>query len=326
MRFLASPRVIKSSYERGMLSKLFPFKTRAIKEPPPLADGVQQSILGYLGMRSIAIMPRAAQQAFEIATNPNSEAEEYVTLVERDEGLSARVLKIANSVYYNRGSGSKTIAEAINVIGITELSGLLNASALSHFFPSRHPLRVTLWKHNIGVAVAARVLARSANPSAPEQAFLAGLMHDIGKLLMVQQQPTMYERVVKRAHAEGLESATAETEEFPFDHTQVGHLIAERWKFSADLITVISSHHRPWSDIAPRSVTAVVKAADSVAHVLGLGAGVDTSALRRVHEPLLSDAWRSLEIPPSEQETVLRSITRTFDEEHSMYESWGSPS
>lgn len=307
-----------------MLSKFFSFKTKSKPEPAQLADGVQQSILSYLGIRSIPIMPRAAQQAFELATNPNAEAEEYVTLIERDEGLTARVLKIANSVYYNRGAGSKTIAEAINVIGLSELNGLLNSSALSHFFPSRHPLRTALWKHNIGVAVAARELARKVNQSVSEQAFLGGLMHDLGKLLMLQQQPALYERLTKRAHVEGLESTTAETEEFPFDHTQVGHLIAERWRFSPELTTIISRHHRPWAELPKLSVTALVKAADSIAHTLGLGAGLESSSLRRIHEPLVVEAWRHLELAQRDQEPLLLSITRTFEEEYSMYESWGN--
>lgn len=305
-----------------MLSKIFGAKSKKTDPVPRLADGVRQSILGYLGMKSIPIMPKAAQQAFQLATNPNAETEDYVSVVERDEGLSARVLKVANSVYYNRGSGSKTIAEAINVIGLTELKGLLNSSALSNFFPSRNQIRGNFWAHDVGVAITARVLARATNPSKTDQAFLGGLMHDIGKLLILQQHGAQYEKVVLHGHSEGLESIDAETVTYPFDHTHVGHLIAERWNFSPDLTLVISDHHRAWRDIPDNSVTALVKASNIMAHSLGLGAGRESQQTRRIYEPKLAEAYEHLRIPEPLQREILALAASTFEQEHSLYESW----
>jgi HD-like signal output (HDOD) protein len=307
-----------------MLSKLFGSKSKSPEEAPPLADGVRQSIMSYLGMKSIPIMPKAAQQAFQLATNPNAEPEDYISVVERDEGLSARVLKVANSVYYNRGAGSKTIAEAMNVIGLTELKGLLNSSALSNFFPSRNHLRTNFWAHDVGVAITARVLARALNPSGTDQAFLGGLMHDIGKLLILQQHSGHYEKVVIHGYTEGLESVDAETITYPFDHTQVGHLIAERWNFSSDLTLVISHHHKPWREIQKNSITALVKASNIIAHTLGLGAGRETQQTRRIYEPKLAEAWEHLSVSESAQREILELAGSTFEQEHSLYESWSN--
>lgn len=306
-----------------MLSKFFGSKSKDSDNRPHLPDGVTQSILSYLGMKSIPVMPKAAQQAFQLATNPNSEAEDYVSIVEKDEGLSAKVLKIANSVYYDRGAGSKTIPDAINVIGITELKGLLNATALSNFFPSRHNLRAQFWAHDVAVAITSRVLARSTNPSLTDQVFLGGLMHDIGKLLIVQQHTTNYERVVLHGYSEGLESIDAEVLEYPFDHTQVGHLIAERWNFSADLTAIICRHHKPWKDIPKDSTTAIVKGGNIIAHALGLGAGREANQARRIYEPMLADAWEHLGITSeSSQKDILHTASETFEQERSLYESW----
>ena len=306
-----------------MLSKFFRSKSKDADDRPHLPDGVTQSILSYLGMKSIPVMPRAAQQAFQLATNPNSEAEDYVSIVEKDEGLSAKVLKVANSVYYDRGAGSKTIADAINVIGLTELKGLFNATALSNFFPSRHVLRAQFWAHDVAVAITSRVLARAINPSLTDQVFLGGLMHDIGKLLIVQQHTTHYERVVLHGYSEGLESTDAEVLEYPFDHTQVGHLIAERWNFSADLTTVISRHHKPWKDLPSGSTTAIVKAGNIIAHSLALGAGREANQARRIYEPMLAAAWEHLKVASENlQKEILLSAAETFEQERSLYESW----
>jgi HD-like signal output (HDOD) protein len=305
-----------------MLSKFFGSKSKSEDEMSPLADGVRRSILGYLGMKSIPIMPKAAQQAFQLSANPNAEASDYIAIVERDEGLSSRVLKIANSVFYDRGGGSKTIADAVNVIGLTELKGLLNATTLTNLFPTRHPLRAQLWAHNVATAVVSRFLARQLLPSQTDQAFLGGLMHDIGKLLILQQHTASYERLILRGISDCLESIQAEVLEYPFDHTQVGHLIAERWAFSADLTNVISRHHRPWKDIPRHSVIALVKAANIITHAAALGASRELTQMRRAYEPLLPEAWEHLGVNEMNQRDMLERARVTFNDESELFDSW----
>jgi putative nucleotidyltransferase with HDIG domain len=307
-----------------MLSKLFGSKWRDSEEHPRLAEGVRQSIITYLGIKSLPIMPKIAQQAFQLATNPNAEPEDYIEVVERDEGLTARVLKIANSVYYNRGTGSKTISEAVTIIGATELKCLMNSTALSNFFPSRNPLRAQFWAHDIAVGITARTLAQITDPAHTDMAFLGGLMHDIGKLFMLQQHTTKYEKVVTHGFSEGLESVDGEVLEYPFDHTQVGHLIAERWHFSPELVAVISRHHKPWKEIPRHSVLGIVKSANIITHALALGAGREANQARRIYEPMLPEAFQHLGIAEPMQKEILERAASTFEEERSLYESWSN--
>jgi HD-like signal output (HDOD) protein len=269
-------------------------------------------------------MPQAAQQAFQLATNPKAEAHDYIEVIEADEGLSARVLKIANSVFYDRGGGSKTIADAVNVVGISELKGLLNATALSNVFPLRHPMRRQLWAHDVATAITARLVCRNLLPSCTDQAFLAGLMHDIGKLLLLQRHTDTYDKLVKRGLADGLESVKAEALEYPFDHTEVGHLIGERWNFSAELITVIRNHHQPWSDIPQQSLTAIVKASNILTHVLELAGAGESPSMRRIYEPLLPEAWEFLRVSSSMQRSLSEEVNRCFEHEFELFASWGN--
>jgi putative nucleotidyltransferase with HDIG domain len=307
-----------------MLSKLFGRQSNQRKEHPPLADGVRQSIVSYLGITSLPIMPKVAQQAFQLATSPNAEPEDYIAVVERDEGLSARILKIANSVYYSRGSDSKTITDAVTVIGISELQCLMNATALSNFFPTRHPLRALFWAHDIAVAVTARTLANALCPTQADMAFLGGLMHDLGKLFMLQQHTTTYEKVVTRGFEKGLQSIDGETVAYPFDHTQVGHLIAERWHFTPELTAVISRHHKGWQEIPKDSVVALVKTANIIAHTLALGAGREATQGRRTYEPMLPEAWKHLGVLEPLQIELLNRAASAFEQERSLYESWST--
>jgi putative nucleotidyltransferase with HDIG domain len=307
-----------------MLSKLFGSKSKRNDESPPLAAGLKESIVSYLGVKSLPIMPKVAQQAFQLATSPNAEPEDYIAVVERDEGLSARVIKIANSVYYSRGTESKTISDAVTVIGVTELQCLMNATALSNFFPSRHALRATFWAHDVAVAITARLLAQTIRPNQADMAFLGGLMHDIGKLFMLQQHTANYEKVVAHGFEEGLETINGETLEYPFDHTQVGHLIAEKWHFTPELTACISRHHKPWNEIPKDSVVALVKTANILVHTLALGAGREANQARRIYEPMLPEAWEHLGIAESLRAEILKRAASTFEQEHSLYESWSN--
>lgn len=303
-----------------------PFKKKkaAPETVANLPSGVRTTIMHTLGLSTIPLMPQAAQHAFELTTNPRAEAHDYIEVIEADESLSAKVLKIANSVFYDRGGGSKTIAEAVAVVGISELQGLLNATALANVFPVRTPFRNQLWAHDVATAITARLLARTLLPSCIDQAFLAGLMHDIGKLLMLHRLTTSYERVLKQAAGAGIISTEAEAREYPFDHTEVGQLLAERWNFAAELTTVIRTHHQDWEIHPHLSLTGIIKASDILTHALGLTAHSEPPALQQTYEQLLPAAWEYLRIPPGSQRGVIEEARRTFQHEHELFASWGA--
>jgi HD-like signal output (HDOD) protein len=307
-----------------MLKKLFSFtQPKKPEQEPLMSDALRVSILQSLGLKSVPVMPGAAQQAFSVATNPNAEAHDFVAVIEADEGLSSRVLKIANSVFYNRGGGSQTIVEAVQVLGMSELRNLLNATTLANLFPVKHPLRAEFWAHNVATAITARVLARSLLSHKREQMFLAGLMHDLGKLLLLQQHVDNYERVVKQALADGLEAPEAEVKAYPFDHTHVGQLVAEKWRFSRELYDAIGDHHKPWQDVPTDTITSIIKLSDVLVHATGLGAQRDVPAYQRIYSPLLDDAWQFFNVPKRDQKQLMQEVSLDFNTEFQTYETWG---
>lgn len=246
------------------------FKPRVQEEKPaPLSAAESQAILATVGIRAIPSMPAAAQRAFELSTNPNAEARDFVEVIESDESMSARVLRVANSVFFDRGKPSKTIEEAVLVIGINEVRSLLSANSLAEIFPSRHPSRTQLWMNDLACAIFSKMLAERSMPSKADLAFLAGLMHDIGKLLLLQRLQDGYSKVLTDA---GVKGTFIEPEEvlYPFNHTQAGQLVGEKWNFSKEILFAIRYHHAPWEEIKG-SVAGIVRAADTIAHALGIG-------------------------------------------------------
>lgn len=262
-------------------------------------------------------MPGAAEKAFTVATDPSAEALDFVEVIESDEGLSARILKIANSVYFSRGEESETIVEAVTTIGTAELRTVLGSSTLQELFPSGSPLRTSLWEHDVSVAIISRFLAEQIQPDVKEEAFLAGLMHDVGKLFMLQRAPAEYEKAMKEARSSG-DFKSAEGDVFPFDHTEVGHLLAEHWHFSEPLTRSIRGHHNSWEELEPKGMTAIVKTADLLAHRFRFGLPPDYSRVFNAAAVKLPQAWEFLKLSRDSSE-VAREAEQRVREEKDIY-------
>lgn len=304
-----------------MFGKLLGKKKPQTTQTPKLSTAITTSILGVVGNKSIPTMPGAAQKAFTLATDPTAEARDFIEVIESDEALSARVIKIANSVFFDRGKPSKTIEESVLVIGINELRCLLNATTLTDIFPSKHPVRAQLWAHDVAVGLIARSLAQRLLPSQAEVAFLGGLMHDVGKLLLIQRSSEDYQKVLKFIEDGNGDYCKAEGSIFVFDHTEVGQLIAERWNFNQELIEVIRNHHNNWQDLVSSglSLIALVKAADTFAHSLGLGHQRGLNSIRIQAQNEVEQTLEAIGIPLAEKNECLSRFQRTFETEFDLY-------
>ncbi|MGA1192290.1 MAG: HDOD domain-containing protein [Bdellovibrionota bacterium] len=264
-----------------MFKKIFSRKNTAKAKStfPPLPVGFKQTITNSLGPNAIPLMPESAERLFHVVMNPDSEALDFVKAIEGDEGLSSRIIKIANSVYFDRGSGSESVVEAVAVIGTKELKNILGANTFSQLFLNNDPLRDQLWEHNLATAIFSRELAIRRLPGKENEAFLGGLLHDIGKLLLLDVDPTGYAKIMKQAGNAGT-FCPVEEDVYPFNHCEVGQFIAELWNFSDELKAVIRMHQAPQEMIEREPLILLVKSADLISHRLQLGLKRGAEGLR----------------------------------------------
>jgi HD-like signal output (HDOD) protein len=302
-----------------MLKKLFSKLTSSKQQTvEPLSIGVIDSILGIVGSRSIPPMVGSAQKAFKVAIDPKADARDFVDVIQSDESLSARIIKVANSVYFDRGKKSTSIEEAVQVIGLNELRGLLNASSLSSLFPSNHPGRPMAWNNDIATGIIAKQLCQQFAQDYTDSAFLAGLMHDIGKLLLMQRVGEQYSKILSKVESDGTPFHIAESEEFPFDHTEVGQLIAQRWGFTDDLKLAIRNHHLSFNDLNGISLAGIIKCADMISYIIGAG-GKQTHRLRMKYEENISEMWQYLNVAESDRKSLLQNLSRSYEMEADLY-------
>lgn len=221
-------------------------------------------------------LPATVTRVIDICNNPRSTPNDLNTVIRLDPVLTARIMRLINSSYYGMPQRVNSMVRAIILLGMNTVKNVaLSAAVLVDYrgaslFPALDDM--AFWRHSLAVAVIARVLGRRANTRLGESAFLAGLLHDIGKLPMNAAYPDVYKRVVSGVREHGVPTREIERDLFGFDHSWVGALMCDTWNLDAEVRDPILYHHEP--EAAPnqhKPVVRLVATADLVAQRLGYG-------------------------------------------------------
>lgn len=179
-------------------------------------------------------------------SNGSNELQEVQELIQADPSLVAQVLRRLNSRYYGLNKEIHDLSAAVRLLGFAEIRNLAITVHLSRMFERPMDYRTFscggLWSHSVAVAAAAQLMSRVCNCATPAEAFLAGLLHDIGLLLACRQMRRHFLRVVD-AVARFEVTEEAERQIYRFDHAQLGSFVAERWGFPSAIVDTIRHHH-----------------------------------------------------------------------------------
>jgi putative nucleotidyltransferase with HDIG domain len=205
-------------------------------------------------IEGLPTLPHVVSQVLEKTRNANSSLDEIVGLISTDQALVSTFLRLVNSAFYGFSRRIATLKQAITLLGFRSVRNVVvNAGVVGLFrrraFDVHHRRR--LWDHSVACAVAARLLAERQGWAAKEEAFTAGLLHDIGKVVIDQYAPKHSAAILQRVEA-GEDPRSAEREVLGVDHTKIGAWIAERWHLPKALCAVIEHHHAP--DGAPGEI------------------------------------------------------------------------
>jgi putative nucleotidyltransferase with HDIG domain len=246
-----------------------------------------------------------------------------VAVIESDDVLSARILRVANSVYFFRGHVADTIDAAVANMGLDELRSFLSATVLRSLvgLGPESAMRHSLWTHAIATGIASRLIARQVAGLNDGAAFLCGLLHDVGKLLILRKAPKHYEQIISLVASRQCTFFEAEEEILGLNHVDVGVWLAGNWNFPETVRAAISRHHEPWSYFHKPTYALVVKVADLVAHALSIGhvSGLRDLSRRALGE--LDGGFAKLGVKDVPPQDVLEQVAEIYQREHARYDA-----
>lgn len=216
-------------------------------EEPPAAPtiGAHDLVQGEVKLVSF---PKIYFKIVEVLESPLSTANHVAEVVGKDTSLSARLLRLVNSPMYGFPSTIDSISKAVTIIGGNELTTLaMGISVIDCFkhIPSSILDVQNFWKHSIAVGIIAGILAGRYPGLSEERLFVAGVLHDIGKLIMIKHFPKNFLQVAKASKEQSLPTTQAEKDVFGFHHSRVGALLLEEWKIPPILKSIVNYHHKP---------------------------------------------------------------------------------
>jgi HD-like signal output (HDOD) protein len=228
----------------------------------------QEKIIRFVG--DLPAMPHIAAQIMQKLASSDSTPQEIHELITNDQSLAARVLKIANSPYYGASRSISSIKEAIIFMGFDSISSLIMTAVMKDMFSTVSDAGRRMWEHSICCAVAAKHIGGALGLQSLEEAFLAGLMHDIGKSVLFLQVPDKMRDVVLLVSG-GKSFWDSERELLGFTHAEVGRLLTQKWRFTLTMEEVVANHHEPDYVGSARQLAHIVSLANSLCHKLSLG-------------------------------------------------------
>ncbi len=221
-------------------------------------------------------LPEIAIQLQQIVNDPTTSAIDAANLINRDIGLTSRVLRLANSAFYGIPRTITTVQNAVVILGLKVINTLVLSVSIVQMFPSDKGQqafdRRKFWQHCLSCGVLAKLLSlriRKFGMLDPEECFCAGLLHDLGRVVMDQYLHEEFCQVLKICSEQKISMVQAELQVFGFDHTDVGEWLTEKWDLPQEIRIPIFAHHDPEKTPFAKEISQLVAAADDFCYQLG---------------------------------------------------------
>ena len=200
-------------------------------------------------IKNIPTLPAIIIQIIKTTNDPTSSARDLNKIITNDQAISAKVLQLANSPFYGLSSKVSNLNRAITLLGFNTVRSLaLSISMVDHFkgkSSNKYFNRGRFWEHSLGVAMLSRMLAAKRHGINPEEAYLAGLLHDFGIIILDQFFQNEFSEVLMLVHEQSMPMLEAEKQVCGYDHAELAGLVSMEWKYPEYLTISLRNHHNP---------------------------------------------------------------------------------
>lgn len=261
-------------------------------------------------------LPEIINKLIALTDDPDSTVQDMEKVILQDQVLTTKILRLANSAYYGYARKISTVSQATILLGFQAIKGIALASTVRTYLMDElrgYSLdKNELWSQSQTCAIISRFIAKSIKYSNPEEAYIAGLLRDIGKTVLNQHMEKEYMEVLSKMEENKISFLDAEKEVLGFGHTEIGEKIAEKWDFPKALVEAICYHHTPeLANINPLLVS-IVHVADAITMMMGIGLGLDGLSYS-----LSSVAIDNLSLDETQFQTIISQVADLVIDEES---------
>ncbi|HHW19917.1 MAG TPA: HDOD domain-containing protein [Thermodesulfovibrio thiophilus] len=229
---------------------------------------VKEVIARVERIESLPTIPPILKKILSIIEDPNVSLNKITEFVSTDPTLTARILKMVNSPVYGFPGRISSISHAMVILGLNAVKGLLLGVSV---FEIMQKNMIGLWEHSLSTAIFARIIAIKKELQSPEEISIAGLLHDIGKVIFIIAFKDEYLKLLESARIKKQYIYEVERDYFGITHAEIGGIIAQKWHFPSKLIEPIMYHHRPQVSEKFKLETAIVHLSNTLAIARGIG-------------------------------------------------------
>jgi putative nucleotidyltransferase with HDIG domain len=258
-------------------------------------------------INEVVSFPPVVAEILQAMSDADVTMAKVVTIIESDTALTAKILRVANSPFYGLRRDVANIAQALRMLGLDEIGHLLLTCQMKSRLMSLDSRQQThlerLWKHSVAVAAISRLLASHYRIPTEGKEYTAGLLHDMGKLVLIQYFPEQVLSIDEMIIRDSVSDIEAEQRIASISHTEIGRLIGEKWRLPKEYLDVMQFHHRPGLSSNHALLCAVVRCADLFSEQWGFGIGEQTEAFSLESEAagIIIDAAPQLGERPAEE-------------------------
>lgn len=243
------------------------------------------------GIRDLPTLPTSYFKISKLLQDVNTPSREVYRVLESDQAVASKVLRLVNSSFFGFSRRVTQISQAVRLLGYTTIRNAVLSISVFDSFPSKTTQffdRREFWRHTIATAIVSRQLARRLKAGQEDDAFVGGILHDVGKLVLDQCLPEEFRKILAYVQDNNVSMVEAEREVFGATHTEIGEYLLEKWKLPNSLIEVVALHHTPANIRSNPQLVSLVHLGDHLSRRFQVGNGGDP-LVPEVHQFVFSE-------------------------------------